>query len=796
MMRRGWPAGFAAAVAMSLLWVPLEARTVPSGEPYVEQLAAGDGHTCAVFSDGGVKCWGLNSDGQLGLGDTDAWGDGSEEMGDTLRFVAVGGWVIQVAAGGAHTCALLDSGEVKCWGRNAYGQLGLGDTLSKGDEPGEMGALPTVALGEPATAISAGATHACAVLASGAVKCWGSNAYGELGQGDTENQGDNYAEVAKLLPVDLGEPALAVSAGSNYTCAVLASGAVKCWGRNDTGQLGLGSTDPKGDDDNEMGDALPAVDLGEVALTVAAGAGPRPHTCALLASGAVKCWGANDFGQLGQGDTDSRGDGSGEMAALPAVELDGTARAVFTGREFSCALLDAAAVRCWGRSQYGQLGLGDISTWGEAPGEMGAALPLVDLGGAVFQLAVGHYHSCALLEWGVVKCWGRNDEGRLGLGDTLARGDGTGEMEANLPAVDLIQDVFAPIVIVPGPMTEEATSPQGALIVFTATAVDAPHPNPEASCNPASNKTFLVGTTPVECSATDAVGNPGWARFTVTVEDTTAPVVTPPPDMSVNAVSANGAAVSYPPATATDAVGVTVGPSCLPASGSLFPVGVTTVGCTASDAAGNVGTATFAVTVDPFEDPIVSPVVQQMSFHSEAAYDGWVLESGETSGVGGSRNATATTARLGDDVSDRQYRSLLHFNTTGLPDNAVITGVTLRIKKQSVVGTSPLGTHGSLTVDVRTGSFGGSAALANGDFLAAASGLNVGKFAKTAVSGWYRATLKSVVFALVNRVGATQFRLRFTVDDNDDRAADYLAFYTGNSTAANRPDLIITYYLP
>ena len=184
-----------------------------------------------------------------------------------------------------------------------------------------------------------------------------------------------------------------------------------------------------------------------------------------------------------------------------------------------------------------------------------------------------------------------------------------------------------------------------------------------------------------------------------------------------------------------------------------------------------------------------------MTFHSTGTYDGWVLESGETSGVGGSRNATATTARLGDDASDRQYRSLLHFNTTALPNNAVITGVALRIRRQSIVGTSPLGTHGSLTVDARTGSFG-TAALANGDFRAAASGLNVGKFAKTAVSGWYRATLKSTVFALVNLAGSTQFRLRFTVDDNDDRAADYLAFYTGDSTAANRPDLIITYYLP
>ncbi len=209
----------------------------------------------------------------------------------------------------------------------------------------------------------------------------------------------------------------------------------------------------------------------------------------------------------------------------------------------------------------------------------------------------------------------------------------------------------------------------------------------------------------------------------------------------------------------------------------------------------NVGGLTYANDGAWWSFTTGAPVSKQMTFHSTGMYDGWVLESGETSGVGGSRNSTATTARVGDDASDRQYRSLLHFNTAGLPDNAVITGVTLRVKKQSVAGTSPFNTHGSLTVDVRTGSFG-TAALANSDFKAAASGLNVGKFAKTAVSGWYRATLKSAVFPQVNRTGSTQFRLRFTVDDNDDRAADYLAFYTGDSTAANRPDLIITYYLP
>jgi alpha-tubulin suppressor-like RCC1 family protein len=799
MVRKGRSAFLMVAVAAGLLGVPAAGRSVSSGEPYVQQLTAGYGHTCAVFSDGSVKCWGRNSDGQLGLEDTFSRGDGPQEMGAALTPIELGaGWrVIQVAAGGAHTCALRDTGEVKCWGQGTYGQLGLGGTESKGDDDGEMGEqLSTVDLGVGwrVIQIAAGGAHTCALRDTGEVKCWGSNAYGELGQGSTENQGDNYAEVAKLLPVELGEPALAVSAGMNYTCAVLESGEVKCWGRNGSGELGLGDTLNRGDGPNEMGTALPAVDLGEVALTVAAGPGTTRHTCALLASGAVKCWGANDFGQLGQGDTAIRGDAPDEMGAfLPDVDLVGTARAVFTGQEFGCALLDSAEVRCWGRSQYGQLGLGDTSTRGDAASEMGAALPVADLGGTVFLLAVGNYHSCALLEWGVVKCWGWNDEGRLGLGDTLDRGDAPEEMGANLPAVDLIQDVFPPIVIVPGPMSAEATSSDGAVIVFTAVATDAPHPDPAVSCRPVSGRTFLVGTTRVECEATDAVGNTGWATFTVTVRDTTAPVVTVPAEVTVPATGPSGAVVTFE-ASATDAVGP-LHPvvSCEPASGSRFDVGTTTVACSASDTAGNTGRATFQVTVNPF----VNPFVQQMSFRSVAAYDGWVLEADETSGKGETFDSAAVTARLGDDAADRQWRAILDFDTSELPDDAVIVGVVLRIKRESITGTNPFSTHGLLLMDMKTGFFHDIQSLEKYDFQAAGSRGNVGRFVKTPDAGWYRAPLRARNYALVNLAGHTQFRLRFEIDDDDDQVADYLSFYTGNTlTVTDRPELVVTYSVP
>jgi streptogramin lyase len=187
--------------------------------------------------------------------------------------------------------------------------------------------------------------------------------------------------------------------------------------------------------------------------------------------------------------------------------------------------------------------------------------------------------------------------------------------------------------------------------------------------------------------------------------------------------------------------------------------------------------------------------VLEMSFRSVGANDGWVLEQDEDSGKGGTFDATATTGRLGDDAADRQYRSILDFDTSTLPDNAVITGVTLRIKRQNITGTNPFTTHGLLTVDQKTGAFHDNPALERLDFHAIGSRGNVGRFIKTPVDGWYRAPLRTRSYPLVNLTGHTQFRLRFFTDDNDDMGADYLSFYTGDTpTEADRPELIVTYY--
>jgi hypothetical protein len=180
-----------------------------------------------------------------------------------------------------------------------------------------------------------------------------------------------------------------------------------------------------------------------------------------------------------------------------------------------------------------------------------------------------------------------------------------------------------------------------------------------------------------------------------------------------------------------------------------------------------------------------------------AAFDGWVLEADELSGKGGTFDAAATTARVGDDALDRQYRSILDFDTSGLPDNAVITGVTLRIKKERIYGSSPFDGLGLLLVDMKTGFYHELQPLEKYDFQAAGSRGNVGRFIKTPSAGWYRAPLRARNYVLVNVTGTTQFRLRFEVDDNDNSTADYLSFLTGNTpTVTDRPELIVTYYIP
>jgi len=312
-------------------------------------------------------------------------------MGDALPFVDFGmGTAVKfIAAGEHHNCAVFEHGHVKCWGQNVEGQLGLEGFINRGDDPSQMGeALPIVELGTGRTAkyLTAGVYHTCALLDNGQVKCWGHNSRGQLGLGDQNNRGHARGTMGDDLPaVDLGgNNSKATFLGATFgghTCAILEAGKVKCWGENDRGQLGLGDKKPRGFIGGQMGHALPFVDLGvgRSAKFLAAG---HEHTCALLDNGQVKCWGDNKLGQLGLGDKDTRGDSPGQMGdSLPAVDLGKgrTAKSLAAGYHHNFALLDNGQLKHWGFNDQGQLGLGDVNNRGDSAGEMGDLLPTVNL---------------------------------------------------------------------------------------------------------------------------------------------------------------------------------------------------------------------------------------------------------------------------------------------------------------------------------------------------------------------------------------------------------------------------------
>jgi CSLREA domain-containing protein len=184
-----------------------------------------------------------------------------------------------------------------------------------------------------------------------------------------------------------------------------------------------------------------------------------------------------------------------------------------------------------------------------------------------------------------------------------------------------------------------------------------------------------------------------------------------------------------------------------------------------------------------------------LTINSMALNDGWVLESTETSEVGGTLDSTATNFNLGDNAANKQYRVILHFDTSALPDTAIITSATLKIKRQGVMGSNPFNILGDLKASVRKPAFG-AATLALSDFKTTAGKNNVATFGTTPVSNWYSALLNNAGKLYVNRTGTTQFRLSFTTDDNNDFGADLMKFFSGNAGAANRPQFIIQYYVP
>ncbi|HLV65202.1 MAG TPA: DUF4215 domain-containing protein [Polyangiaceae bacterium] len=264
----------AEAGALSTSYVP-DVRDVRSIAPIelsseVLEVATGWDFTCALLSErgGSVFCWGVNSDGQTGMGSCNYCSYPTPAINLGSSFEAKG-----IAAGWAHACAVSKAGQVKCWGDNAFGQLGIGRTADRGEVPADMGdALPAVPLGKAAVAVAAGEYFSCALLSDGAVKCWGSSSVGQLAQpklthpngptGTANNLGDEERELDGLQPIDLGGKAIQIGAGRLFACALLETREVKCWGNNRFLELGVvTSNDVVGDEPGELGSALQAIRL-------------------------------------------------------------------------------------------------------------------------------------------------------------------------------------------------------------------------------------------------------------------------------------------------------------------------------------------------------------------------------------------------------------------------------------------------------------------------------------------------------------------------------------------------------
>ncbi|MEQ8275754.1 MAG: hypothetical protein RMA76_34435 [Deltaproteobacteria bacterium] len=385
---------------------PIEPPVAPVDVPPVVAVGLGRRHSCAVTKLGELFCWGSGARGQTGHGDEETIGD--DELPAQRSRVDLGHhFVIDVAAGHHHTCALTGAGEVLCFGVGAYGQLGLAST----DDVGATSAPDTVtAIGGSAAQIVAGELHTCVLLDDGHVRCFGAGDDGRLGYGDAQHVGDDEAPHVRDF-VDLGLNVVALAAGDAHTCALSVEGTVRCWGENDDGRLGYGMVGDIGDDESPKDAGL--VPLPGLAVQISAG---TSHTCAVLEDGGVACFGKNRYGELGTDSAETIGDDAHDT--IVRVDLDLPVAEVSAGNFRTCVRFETGGVRCWGYPFDGGLGVGSM-TYAPSP----RAAEDVGLGMDAFSIASGGDHSCAIVEGRHLRCWGQGEGGRLGYGSEDNVGD-------------------------------------------------------------------------------------------------------------------------------------------------------------------------------------------------------------------------------------------------------------------------------------------------------------------------------------------------------------------------------------
>lgn len=349
-----------------------EAFDPVTGDP-AGRLVLGTTHSCWLRETGEVLCWGSNADGELG----DGTADGRAKAKPVIDIEGI----VRLTARSAQTCAIDSDEALWCWGKNNWGQLGAATAANFRTTP-----VMVESVGEVSRA-SAGVLHTCAVRTDGSAWCWGANSDGALGRGTAATSAEPPAAVNDLSGVS------EVSAGQTFGCAVRESaGTVACWGRNTNAQLGDGSAMTR----------LAPVDvtgLPSKAKSVATGVA---HACALLESGDVYCWGANDFGQVGSG----AASGTDVMSAAKVSGINADVVAIAAGGQTTCALRSGGVLACWGLNNFKQIV--------DSPdGFRAAATDVVGVSNVEF-MGVGTGHVCAA-SGDSVYCWGSNTQGQVGV---------------------------------------------------------------------------------------------------------------------------------------------------------------------------------------------------------------------------------------------------------------------------------------------------------------------------------------------------------------------------------------------
>ena len=336
-------------------------------------VTVGFAHTCAMASDGSIWCWGSGGRGRTGHGDGDTRFE-PEQVGSNTDWD-------MISAGRTHTCALRDNGSLWCWGEGDQGRLGTGNESNRN--------TPTQVTNDTDfTYVSAGSYHSCALRDGGTLWCWGGNQYEQRGFGGSDDQ---------LIPAQVGGGSdwTSVSASFAHTCGIREDQTLWCWGGgNERGQLGVGTTESR---------ATPTR-VGTQADWTLVSSGRR-HTCGIRGDGTLWCWGSNGNGQLGQGS------GSSNEYLVP-TQVGGHTDwgSVVAFNYHTCGIREGGTLWCWGWNDFGQVGQGNTDDW-ESPQQ-------VDADAEWESTATGSTsHSCAIRTAGTLWCWGRGAEGRLGLGD-------------------------------------------------------------------------------------------------------------------------------------------------------------------------------------------------------------------------------------------------------------------------------------------------------------------------------------------------------------------------------------------